>query len=155
MTEADRRQVVLSPMTVAHIDEVMAYETELFGSEFWSPEAYRAELGDKKHRHYAIAHDAQGNLLGWGGLLVIAETAQVLTIGVVTSAQRRGVGQTLLDALLAEARRREATEVLLEVRVGNDAAQRLYERNGFLPLRVRRGYYDLGRADALEMRCEL
>ena len=93
--------------------------------------------------------------MGWAGIIVIAETAQILTIGVVTAEQGRGIGQTLLDELLAEARRRGATEVVLEVRVDNVAARRLYERNRFVPLRVRRGYYDLGRVDALEMKREL
>ena len=147
-------RVVLSPMKTAHIRAVMEHEVELFGSEFWSPEAYRAELADTKYRDYVVAHDTDtnGRLVGWAGLMAIAETAQILTIAVVSAAQRRGIGQLLMDVLMDEARRRGATEILLEVRVGNEAAQRLYERNGFAPLRIRRGYYDLGRADALEMR---
>ena len=58
----------------------------------------------------------------------------------------------MLDALLDEARRRGAIEVILEVRVDNGPARRLYERNRFVPLRTRRGYYDLGRVDALELK---
>jgi ribosomal-protein-alanine N-acetyltransferase len=53
--------------------------------------------------------------------------------------------------MLDEAKRRRALAVFLEVRADNDAAQALYRRNGFVDLRVRRGYYDSGRADALEM----
>jgi ribosomal-protein-alanine N-acetyltransferase len=142
-------------MTRSHISEIMPFEVEMFGTESWSPEAYRDELADKRYRHFVIAHDRDGNVLGWAGLLTIQETAQILTIGVVPSAQRRGVGQLLMNVLLDEARRRGASEVILEVRVGNTEAERMYERNGFVPLRVRRGYYDLGRSDAMEMRREL
>jgi ribosomal-protein-alanine acetyltransferase len=84
--------------------------------------------------------------------MTVADEAQILTIGVIPSARRRGVGQAMLDELLAEAARRGAVAVFLEVRVDNDAAQQLYRRNGFTDLRIRRGYYDNGRADALEMR---
>ena len=84
--------------------------------------------------------------------MTIGQTSQILTIGVIPAVQRHGIGQVLLDVLLGEAQRRAATEVVLEVRVDNDAARRMYERNRFTPLRVRRGYYDLGRVDAVEMR---
>ncbi len=145
-------------MVKADIGRLMAHEDELFGTEAWTPESYRAELADQRYRHYLVAERSAGpqaQLVGWAGIMVIAETAQILTIGVVTAEQGRGVGQTMLDELLAEARRRGATEVVLEVRTDNAAARRLYERNRFVPLRVRRGYYDLGRVDALEMKREL
>lgn len=160
MTDTDARRpltggVRVEPMTTAHLAHVMQHETELFGSEAWSIDSYRDELADRRHRWYVVAVDEAddaGALVGWAGLLVIAGTAQVLTIGVVSAAQRRGIGQLLLDALLGEAVRRGADEVILEVRVDNPAARRLYDRNRFTPLRTRRGYYDLGRVDALEMR---
>ena len=153
-----RPPVCLRPMVKADIDRVMAHEDELFGPESWTADSYRAELADRRYRTYLIAERSPGpeaELVGWAGLMVIAETAQILTIGVVTAEQGRGTGQALLDELLAEARRRGATEVILEVRVDNVAARRLYERNRFVPLRVRRGYYDLGRVDALEMKRDL
>ena len=163
-------RVVVLPMAPAHLAATMEHEEELFGTESWTADSYRAELADRRHRHYIVAvredagadgdgaeadgadGDGHGAVLGWAGLLVIADTAQIVTIGVVRSAQRHGVGQILLDALLAEASRRGAGEVILEVRVDNGPARRLYERNRFTQLRIRRGYYDLGRVDALEMR---
>jgi ribosomal-protein-alanine N-acetyltransferase len=172
-TPQPRPPVSLRPMVKADIDRVMAHEEELFGPESWSPDSYRAELADRRYRHYLVAErvtaqpvnaqpvtgeqaaGAQAELVGWAGLMVVAETAQVLTIGVVPAEQGRGIGQTMLDELLAEARRRAATEVVLEVRVDNLPARRLYERNRFVPLRIRRGYYDLGRVDAVEMKREL
>jgi ribosomal-protein-alanine N-acetyltransferase len=83
--------------------------------------------------------------------MVVAEDAQILTIGTVPHRQREGIGQALLDELLDEAKRRGATAVFLEVRVDNEPARALYRRNGFVDLRVRRGYYENGRVDGLEM----
>ena len=150
-------------MTRAHIALALPYEDQLFGSEAWSADSYAAELADTKHRYYLAAvrdngaggEQAGDELLGWAGLLTIGETSQILTIGVVPDAQRHGIGQAMLTALLQEAARRGATEVFLEVRVDNEAALEMYERNGFTQLRIRRGYYDLGRVDAVEMRREL
>ena len=142
---------VLVPMTNAHIDELMPYEKAMFGTEAWTRSGYRSELADTAYRHYLAAEDANGRLLGWAGVMVVADVAQILTVGVIPEVRRQGIGQQLLDALLAEARRREASAVFLEVRVDNEAAQELYRRNGFTTLRVRRGYYDHGRVDAVEM----
>ncbi|SHG02861.1 [SSU ribosomal protein S18P]-alanine acetyltransferase [Jatrophihabitans endophyticus] len=147
--------VTLVPMTRAHIDLLLPHEREMFGTEAWSASSYRAELADTRLRHYVAAEDATGALLGWGGVMVVAESAEILTVGTVPAARRRGVGRLLLTALLAEAVRRGATEVFLEVRVDNDAALALYDGEGFARLGVRRGYYDAGRVDAVTMRKEL
>jgi ribosomal-protein-alanine N-acetyltransferase len=142
----------LVPMTRAHIDALMPYEREMFGTEAWTSSSYRAELADRRHRYYLAAEDADGTLLGWAGVMVVADTAEILTVGVVPSARRRGIGVALLTALLAEAVRREAVEVFLEVRVDNTGARTMYEREGFAEIGTRRGYYDGGRVDAVVMR---
>ena len=118
--------VTLVPMTAAHIDALMPYESEMFGTEGWTRNGYRAELADTRHRHYLAAEDGDGALLGWAGLMVVGDTAEILTVGVVPAARRTGIGRRLLAALLAEGVRRGATEAFLEIRVDNDAALRLY-----------------------------
>ena len=58
--------------------------------------------------------------------------------------------------LLAFAAKNGATTVFLEVRDGNTPAQKLYEKLGFLPIGVRRGYYDDAEGgDAIVMKTEL
>jgi [ribosomal protein S18]-alanine N-acetyltransferase len=142
-------------MTTAHIDALMPYERDMFGTESWTRGSYRAELADTRRRHYVAAEGPAGELLGWAGVMVIGETAEILTVGVVPAARRRGIARTLVAALLAEAVRRGAREVFLEVRVDNQAARALYASEGFLDVGRRRGYYDGGRIDAVTMRREL
>jgi ribosomal-protein-alanine N-acetyltransferase len=103
----------------------------------------------------SAATDSAAGLLGTGGLLTIGETAQILTVGVLPPARRRGIGRLLVRELVAEARRRGATEVLLEVREDNEPARRLYAEEGFAVLGRRRGYYEQGRVDAVTMRLPL
>ncbi len=147
--------VRLVAMTPAHIDALLPYEREMFGTEAWSRNGYRDELADSRLRHYLAAEDASGSLLGWAGVLVVGPAAEILTVGVVPHARRRGIARQLVAALLVEAVRRGAREAFLEVRVDNDAARTLYAGEGFAELGVRRGYYDGGRVDAVTMRKEL
>jgi ribosomal-protein-alanine N-acetyltransferase len=143
------------PMTAAHVDALMPYERDMFGSEAWTANGYRAELADVQRRFYVAAEDVNKRLTGWAGVMVVADSAEVLTVGVIPSVRRQGLAVRLLDALLVEARSRGAVEAFLEVRVDNEAARKLYEREGFVQVGLRPGYYDHGRVDAVVMRREL
>ncbi len=146
---------VVVAMTRTHIDALMPYEREMFGTEAWTVSSYRAELADTRLRHYVAAESRAGDLLGWAGIMVVGDTAEVLTVGVVPAARRAGIARGLLANLIAEARRRNATEVFLEVRDDNLAAIALYQSEAFERVGVRRGYYDGGRVDAVTMRRDL
>jgi [ribosomal protein S18]-alanine N-acetyltransferase len=143
--------ITLRPMRTADLEVLLPHEDVVFGTEAWSRQSYEEELADTELRHYLVA-EQDGSVVGSGGLLTIGETAQIVTVGVLPSARRQGIGGRLVQALVAEARRRRAVEVLLEVRIDNDAARQLYEKLGFEVIGIRRGYYDLGRVDAVTMR---
>jgi [ribosomal protein S18]-alanine N-acetyltransferase len=129
----------------------MEVERELFGIEAWSSSTFRSELADKETRYYLVATE-DDRVVGYAGLAILAHEAHVLTIGVSVRHQGRGIGTALLRNLLAEADRRGASSVLLDVRVDNEAAQRIYQRHGFRPIGVRRGYYQPSGTDAVVMR---
>ncbi len=147
--------MIIVPMTVDHIREIMRYEQDMFGSESWSASAYREELADRIQRYYVVALDDDAALLGWAGVRVLADEAEILTIGVIPTARRAGTGSALLGELIEECRRRSVRMVFLDVRVGNEDAQRIYVREGFVVVGRRRGYYDNGRSDSLTMSMEL
>ncbi|MGW5560446.1 ribosomal protein S18-alanine N-acetyltransferase [Micromonospora sp. NPDC003944] len=143
--------VRLEPFRWWHIDDVLPIEADLFGAEQWTPAMFWSELANR--HHYRVAVDADGSVLGYAGLAgVPPDEVWVQNIAVRRDAQRRGVGRTLLEELLAEAGRRDARSTLLEVAVDNAAAQRLYATYGFEPVGVRRGYYQPSNTDALVMR---
>ena len=129
---------------------VHALELELF-PDAWSLEQVIGELAHvPETRWYVVAEDAEG-LLGYAGLRAVDTDGDVQTIAVAPRGQGRGVGSTLLDALLAEVELRGCSQVFLEVRSDNDAAQRLYVSRGFERTGVRRDYYGAGQ-DAVLMR---
>ena len=153
MTTEGLDVVELVPMTAGHVDELMPFERDMFGTEAWTRGAYLTELADVRNRYYVAAR-AGGALVGWAGVLLLDDAAEILTVGVVPAARRRGIARQLVAALVTEARSRGAREAFLEVRVDNEAARQLYAAEGFAELAVRRGYYDGGRVDAVVMRRE-
>ena len=143
---------VIVAMTRKHVDALMSHEREMFGTEAWSRASYLAELADKRNRYYLAAEGPDGELLGWAGVLVVADAAEIMTVGVVPGARRAGTARRMLDMLLAESIRRGAIEVFLEVRADNKAALELYRTAGFDEIGIRRGYYAGGTVDAVTMR---
>ncbi|TDC23150.1 ribosomal-protein-alanine N-acetyltransferase [Streptomyces sp. 8K308] len=141
------------------IEPVLGLEAELFPEDAWSAEMFWSELagarGPRPSRRYVVAEGPDGRLVGYGGLGVSGESGDVMTIGVTEDHRGTGLGARLLSELLDAAAGFGCREVLLEVRVDNERAQRLYTAFGFAPIGVRRGYYQPGGHDALVMRREL
>ncbi|MFE5125665.1 ribosomal protein S18-alanine N-acetyltransferase [Streptomyces sp. NPDC056669] len=137
------------------LDRVMELEEGLFPEDAWSRGMFWSELaharGRDATRHYVVA-ESGSRLVGYAGLAVFDRTGDVQTIASARDHWGTGLGARLLTDLLTAATTFECREVLLEVRVDNARAQRLYERFGFEPIGIRRGYYQPGNVDALVMR---
>jgi ribosomal-protein-alanine N-acetyltransferase len=149
---------VIRPMRWWDVETVLPTERDLFGPTAWTAETFWSELA-APGRWYVVAADTTdveaagaGAPLGYAGLMVFGADADVQTIAVSRVAQGRGVGSALLDALVAEAARRGATTLLLEVRADNAPAIALYTSRGFERIAVRRRYYQPGDVDAHVMR---
>ncbi|WP_244942501.1 GNAT family N-acetyltransferase [Streptomyces sioyaensis] len=169
------RDLVLREMRWWDLAPVLALERELFPEDAWSPGMFWSELaharGPHATRRYLVAElmppcwgsprtatgggaddGREGRLVGYGGLAAIDGTGDIQTIATARDQWGSGLGSRLLTELLGAATDFECREVLLEVRVDNLRAQRLYERFGFEPIGFRRGYYQPGNVDALVMR---
>jgi ribosomal-protein-alanine N-acetyltransferase len=139
------------------IQPVMELELKLFPDDAWSHGMFWSELAEAHPggtRHYTVAETADGELVGYAGLMAVGVESDVQTIAVAEGSQGTGLGAALLTDLVTEAARRGCEEVLLEVRADNPRAQRLYERFGFETIGIRPGYYQPADVDALVMRLE-
>ncbi|WP_435860970.1 ribosomal protein S18-alanine N-acetyltransferase [Streptomyces nigrescens] len=162
--DAARPGAVLREMRWWDIAPVLELERELFPEDAWSPGMFWSELaharGPYATRRYLVAElevpprsgADEGRLVGYGGLAAVDGTGDIQTIATARDQWGTGLGARLLTELLGAATDFECHEVLLEVRVDNLRAQRLYERFGFEPIGFRRGYYQPGNVDALVMR---
>ncbi|UNO44048.1 ribosomal protein S18-alanine N-acetyltransferase [Streptomyces sp. MST-110588] len=140
------------------IPPVLELEHDLFPEDAWSAGMFWSELAHARgigaSRRYVVA-ELDGRLVGYGGLAAVDGTGDIQTIATARDQWGTGLGARLLRELLSAATAFECHEVLLEVRVDNTRAQRLYERFGFEPIGFRRGYYQPGNVDALVMRLTL
>lgn len=147
---------VLRDMRWWDLDRVIAIEHALFPDDAWSRGMFWSELADARHpaatRTYIVAETPEGRIVGYAGLAAVAGTGDVQTIAAARDHWGTGLGALLLTALLRAATAAECHEVLLEVRVDNARAQRLYTRFGFEPIGIRKGYYQPGNVNALVMR---
>ena len=100
-----------------------------------------------------IAEDGD-EILGYGGITVAADSADVENVAVTEEYRRGGVGRKLLSKLCERAKELGAKKVFLEVRVSNSPAMRLYLKSGFTGAYARTRYYSDGE-DCLVMVKEL
>ena len=124
--------------TYADIYAIAALEKECF-SDAWT---FRM-LADSFFSESAMTLLAEegGEILGYAVFSVLFEEAELADIAVSPAARRRGIAAALLDRLEGQARRAGAERVLLEVRVSNAPAMRLYLKRGYVGCGVRPRYY--------------
>ena len=138
--------IAIRPMKRGDIPTVAALEAEIYDQP-WSPRVFFDELSLESRTYLAAVED--GSVVGYGGLLRVDTDAHITTIAVAPEVRGRRIGNLLMLALVDAALASGAQHLTLEVRVSNDAAQRLYERFGFTPVGRRKNYYK--NEDALVM----
>jgi [ribosomal protein S18]-alanine N-acetyltransferase len=118
----------------------------------WSMNAFR-DLEDNPRVLFAGAREGAGSpLSGYVVAWFAADEGEIANLAVAPEARGSGIGAALLDEALAEAGRRGASAVYLEVRDSNDTARRLYGSRGFEEVGRRRGYYRRPVEDAVILR---
>ena len=142
-------EVRLVAMRRRHLRSVLRIESKVYPVP-WSMSLFLSELALRSTRAYYVAFVGR-QVVGYAGLMMTLDDGHVTTIAVDPAWHRHKVGTRLLLALAREARRRGATSLTLEVRLGNKPAQNLYRRFGFRPVGVRKNYYAETNEDALVM----
>lgn len=144
-------KIVIRTLRPSDTREVARLEREIF-SDPWPETAFQREaLGEEESWSRVAVDEGTGRVLGYMVAWFLADEAHLANVAVVSGERRVGLGQRLLDDLIAEGRRRRGRAVILEVRRSNRAAQELYRKNGFLTVMVRHGYYRDNKEDALVM----
>jgi [ribosomal protein S18]-alanine N-acetyltransferase len=142
------------PMAESWLDEIVAVERRAYDHP-WT----RGNFADSLRSSYqAQVLTADAQLLGYFVAMQGVDEVHLLNLTVVPERQGLGWGRMMLDALAIWARGRGAQWLWLEVRAGNERAQRIYERHGYRRVGERKGYYPAGhgqREDAVVMSMKL
>lgn len=138
--------ITTRPLEASDISRLVALEREFFPTP-WAAQHFEAELNNDRS-HFLVLADSD-EIIGYGGVLLVAEDAHIATIGVIADRRGEGLGRRLMLALVEIAIDTGAEHLTLEVAAGNRQAQALYRQFGMAPVGARRKYY--GDEDALIM----
>lgn len=134
------------------LDTICRIEVESNAAWAWTRALFESELTRQYGRFFLCESDH--SILGYVSFWAAPMGAEILTIVVSNQMRRRGIAQELLDHVKRECRQLGSPSIDLEVHQENRNARKLYEKNGFIDVGVRKGYYRDG-GDAILMHCDL
>lgn len=139
-------------MTVEHVAQVAELERLCFRDP-WSEKSIASEL-DNELSHWLVLEE-NGKVLGYVGTQTVMDQTDMMNIAVHPDHRRRGIADALMAVLVSDLERMGSRCLMLEVRVSNEPARKLYERWGFAEAGRRRNYYRNPKEDALILRKEI
>jgi len=146
--------VVIEPGRKKDLEALWAIEQASF-SHPWTRAMFQEELAKSPATLYVLKGGPEKAVLGYCCFWALSGELQLVNIAVRPDFRGQGLGRTLLNHLLREARIREAEKIFLEVRPSNQTAITLYERLGFKFLYRRPRYYPAEGEDALVLVLEI
>jgi ribosomal-protein-alanine N-acetyltransferase len=140
----------LRRLSLQDLDAIVAIENAVYPTP-WSRSMFAGELAKPSSLSLG-AYDAEhGGLVAYLIVSRYVDAWHIMNVAVHPEYRRQGVASRLLDELFELTAGDPRRGYTLEVRVSNATAIALYERFGFEPSGVRRGYYTDNREDALIM----
>tara|TARA_X000000368_G_scaffold182178_1_gene143825 strand:+ start:206 stop:682 length:477 start_codon:yes stop_codon:yes gene_type:complete len=103
--------------------------------------------------YYSMVLEDKEKFVGFAIMAISSEESHLLNIGVNKDFRGSGFGEQILKKMIIAAEVMGSKKIILEVRVSNKIAYRLYEKLGFHEIGERKKYYRLpeGREDAYVM----
>ena len=135
-------------MTAAHIGQVLNIEEDCFAIP-WTKGDFMREAANERAIYFVAA--IKGDIVGYGGMWHIVNEGHITNVAVDQRFRRLGIGRSILQALIDEAKRLKMIGMTLEVRMSNTPAQKLYTSFGFKPEGFRKNYYYDTKEDAIIM----
>lgn len=135
----------------AIVSQIAKIEADLFGQGCWNKNMILQELQAPMRAYYADVDLNTNTVAGYAGFWFDGDDAQIMTIGVAKEYQKRGIASNLLKTMIENAKSIGAKRMLLEVKVNNNPALKLYEKFGFTKMGLRKRYYMPEGIDAYTM----
>ena len=138
-------EILIKHMMPEDVVQVHQIEEACFSTP-WSLENFKAVFR-YEYNHYLTAWDGE-EIVGFIGLMEVAGEGDITNVAVLPSHRKRGIGDQLVSSMIALAKEKEISKIMLEVRASNEAAIHLYEKYGFEFLCIRKNYYQKPTEDA-------
>lgn len=145
-------EFLIKPMAADDIDQIMEIENVSFPTP-WHKKIFEMELKKPRTLHSVCktGDKVVGYLISW----MLYDEIHILNVAVHPDFRRNGIANELIDHTIKHFINKGAITVILEVRSSNKAAQKLYEKLGFITLRERKKYYTDTGENALVMMLDL
>ncbi len=135
----------IRPLTPDHLAEVLRLNIRCFrNGDNYTKHTFEYLLNEPRTLSYRVSCDT-GEMVGFAVVMINENgAAHLTTIGVAPEHRRRGIAARLLAHIEMAIRARGISTLLLEVRVGNEVAQRLYNDAGYTIAQRINKYYNNG-----------
>jgi [ribosomal protein S18]-alanine N-acetyltransferase len=135
----------IKPLTSAHLKEILRLNLRCFtAGDSYNKHTLTYLLNEPRTLSYR-AVTAEGEIAAFAFVMINANgAAHLTTIGVAPEHRRRGIAERLLAHIETMLHQKEIGTIMLEVRVGNYAAQQLYRRSGYHVVQRIASYYNNG-----------
>ena len=138
----------LSKMSIEDLKSIKNVLASDFDN-FWSYDVLEEEL-ECDNSYVIVAKVDENTIVGFAGLKVILDEADIMNIVVKKDFRHNGIGFILLENLINHSKELNLKTITLEVNENNLSAIRLYDKFSFDKLGIRKNYYD-GKSDAIIM----
>ena len=133
-----RTSISFNRLTSIEIPSVLFIEEQ--NSDYpWTQLQFITSIENSNNLSYCLS--LNGKTIGYLIAMLTLDTADILNIGIESNFKRQGHGTALLNHLIGDLRKRNISEILLEVRAGNKSAIQFYNKQGFEKISVRKNYY--------------
>jgi len=142
-----------TPMGIKDLNKI--YDLELESYNFpWTKEILRDCILYKYDSFIVFFNE---NLVGYVIAKITYPETHILNLTVKKSFRKKGIGRSLIELIISEARLKNSETIILEVRVDNIQAQSLYKKLNFEIIGTRKDYYESenGREDAYVLKLDL
>jgi ribosomal-protein-alanine N-acetyltransferase len=135
----------IKPLTSAHLKEILRLNLRCFtAGDSYNKHTLTYLLNEPRTLSYR-AVTTEGEIAAFAFVMINANgAAHLTTIGVAPEHRRRGIAERLLAHIETMLHQKEIGTIMLEVRVGNYAAQQLYRRSGYHVVQRIASYYNNG-----------
>lgn len=141
--------MIIRQMEIDDLEQVMEIEEESF-SVPWTETGFFTFL-IRNDTLFLVAEE-DGIIAGYAGIVMVPEDGDITNVAVRSSMRGKGIGRMIVQSMIEEAKKQGVTNIYLEVRKSNEPAIKLYESLGFVPISIRKDYYEEPKEDAVIMK---
>ncbi len=143
------QELIIRRLNVDDVAAILIIERLSFSLP-WTEGDYRRELTENQLAHYYGCF-AGNELIAFAGFWQILDEGHIANVAVHPLSRAKGIGKILMQHIMAASQALGGARMTLEVRAGNNVAQKLYQNLGFKAVGVRPHYYSDNNEDAVIM----